>query len=551
MGTRQSLFVWRPYRRLFVIHHWFLFMLQQRSSGLLLHITSLPSAHGVGDLGPEAYQFVDFLEASGQTYWQILPLTPVDPGAGFSPYSSPSAFAGNILMVSLEKLADENWLSHDDLAIFDERPVQQATLSEPADDSDNTMVTEAAPLLQTPSTLHAAWIKKRPLLQQAAETFLREATPAQRAAYDQFCVRQADWLNDYALFSALQEATGEPNWIRWPAELVRREPAALAHQVELLSSQIEVVKVMQYFFLRQWNELMAYCFDRKIHLIGDIPIYVQFNSADVWANPHLFKLDENLQSLFVAGAPPDYFSEDGQRWGNPIYDWDKHERTGFAWWMHRLRHQMSLYSLTRLDHFLGFAVYWEIPASEPTARVGEWVKAPIEAFMHAMHRQFVQLPVIAEDLGAQAAAIQPYLRHYGMPGMRVVQFGFGHDMPTSTYAVHNHTENFVVYSGTHDNNTTLGWFRESDDLQRRRMDDYFGIQITEANVVDQVCRLTMQSVARLAILPVQDILNLDETGRMNTPGLGGRSWQWRLQPGQLSDAIATKLLKLTRMTGRG
>lgn len=526
-------------------------MLQQRSSGLLLHITSLPSAHGVGDLGPEAYRFADFLEASGQTYWQILPLTPVDPGAGFSPYSSPSAFAGNVLMISLEKLADETWVSHDDLAVFNELPVQQITLSESTGDSNTTIATEPTPLLQTPSTLHAAWIRKRPLLQQAAETFLREATPAQRSEYDQFCVRQADWLNDYALFSALQEATGEPNWIHWPAELVWREPAALAHQVALLSNQIETVKVIQYFFFRQWNELMAYCFNRKIHLIGDIPIYVQFNSADVWANPQLFKLDAHLQPLYVAGAPPDYFSADGQRWGNPIYDWEKHERTGFTWWMRRLRHQMSLYSLTRLDHFLGFAIYWEIPASEPTARVGEWIKAPIEAFMHAMHRQFVQLPIIAEDLGAQAATIQPYLRHYGIPGMRVLQFGFGHDMPTSTYAVHNHTENFVVYSGTHDNNTTLGWFRESDDLHRRRMNDYFGVDITEANVVDQVCRMTMQSVARLAILPVQDILNLDETGRMNTPGLGGRSWQWRLQPGQLSDAVATKLLKLTRMTGRG
>ena len=525
-------------------------MLQQRSSGLLLHITSLPSAHGIGDIGPEAYRFADFLEKSGQTYWQILPLTPVDPGAGFSPYSSPSAFAGNILMISLEKLAEENWLSDDDLAVFNEQPLHDVTVSEPASASGDSVIS-AGPLIQLPNTMHAAWIKKRPLLQQAAETFLRNATAAQRSDYDRFCGWQADWLNDYALFTALQEETGEPNWIRWPTELVQRDAAALARQQEALYSRIDVIKVLQYFFLRQWNELMAYCFDRKIHLIGDIPIYVQFNSADVWANPTLFKLDENFQPLFVAGAPPDYFSEYGQRWGNPIYDWLEHERTEFAWWMRRLRHQMSLYSLTRLDHFLGFAVYWEIPAYEPTAKVGEWVKAPIEAFMHAMHRQFVQLPVIAEDLGAKAAEIQPYLRHYGLPGMRVIQFGFGHDMPTSTYAPHNHTENFVVYSGTHDNNTTLGWFHESDEIHRRRMNDYLGIKVTEKNVVDQICRLTMQSVARLAILPVQDILNLDETNRMNTPGAGGRSWQWRLQSGQLTDVVATKLLKLTRMTGRG
>ncbi|MBD2752066.1 4-alpha-glucanotransferase [Spirosoma sp. BT704] len=527
-------------------------MLQQRSSGLLLHITSLPSAHGIGDLGPEAYRFADFLEASGQTYWQILPLTPVDPGAGFSPYSSPSAFAGNILMISLEKLVEEKLLTQDELDVFNEQPIQDVTITEPPTTSgDTTPAIMAGPLILAPNTMHAAWIKKRPLLQQAAEAFLRDATPAQRSDYDRFCVWQADWLNDYALFTALQEETGEPNWIRWPTELVRRDPVALARQAKLLHSRIDVVKVLQYFFLRQWNELTAYCFERKIHMVGDIPIYVQFNSADVWANPTLFKLDENLQPLFVAGAPPDYFSEYGQRWGNPIYDWTEHERTGFAWWMHRLRHQMSLYSLTRLDHFLGFAVYWEIPANEPTARVGEWIKAPIEAFMHSMHRQFVNLPIIAEDLGAKAAEIQPYLRHYGIPGMRVIQFGFGHDMATSTYAPHNHTENFVVYSGTHDNNTTLGWFRESDEMHRQRMNNYLGFKITEKNVVDQVCRLTMQSVARLAIMPVQDILNLDETNRMNTPGLGGRSWQWRLQPGQLTKAVATKLLKLTRMTGRG
>ena len=517
----------------------------------MLHITSLPSAHGVGDLGSEAYRFADFLAASGQTYWQILPLTPTDPGAGFSPYSSPSAFAGNILMISLEKLAEERWLSPDDLAVFNEHPVHDVHISvAPALSGDITSGVLAGPLVLAPSTLHAAWIKKRPLLQEAAENFLRDATPTQRADYDRFCVWQANWLNDYALFTALQESTGEPNWVRWPEEIIRRDPAVLTHQTELLQAEIDIIKIMQYFFFRQWNELTAYCYGKKIHLMGDIPIYVQFNSADVWANPTLFKLDANSQPLFVAGAPPDYFSEYGQRWGNPIYDWAEHERTGFAWWMRRLRHQMSLYSLTRLDHFLGFAVYWEIPATEPTAKVGEWVKAPIEAFMHAMHRQFVQLPIIAEDLGAKAAEIQPYLRHYGIPGMRVLQFGFGHDMPTSTYAIHNHTENFVVYSGTHDNNTTLGWFRESDEVHRQRMNEYLGIEITEQNVVDQIVRLTMQSVARLAILPVQDILNLDETHRMNTPGSGGRSWQWRLQPGQLTNEVAEKLLKLTIMTGR-
>ncbi|GAB2550400.1 4-alpha-glucanotransferase [Spirosoma aerophilum] len=526
-------------------------MLQQRSSGILLHITSLPSAHGVGDLGPEAYRFADFLASSGQTYWQILPLAPADPGSGFSPYSSPSAFAGNVLMISLEKLADQGFLAHDEFSIFSELPVEDDAAAKPpgAKGSGSTAL-PAGTITLTPSILQKAWTKKRPLLVQAAKAFLEKATAAQRSDYDRFCMWQADWLNDYALFTALQESTGESVWARWPIDIVRREPAEMARQTELHQEEIEVIKVIQYFFMQQWSELTAYCYAKKIHLIGDIPIYVQFNSADVWANPTLFKLDEDFQPLFVAGAPPDYFSKYGQRWGNPIYDWDEHERTGFAWWMRRLRHQMSLYSLTRLDHFLGFAVYWEIPASEPTAQVGEWIKAPIEAFLHAMYRQFVQLPIIAEDLGAKAADIQPILRHYAIPGMRVMQFGFGEDMPTSSYAVHNHAENFVVYSGTHDNNTTLGWFKELDKKQRQRMSDYLGIKLTEKNIVDQICRLTMQSVARLAIMPVQDILNLDETNRMNTPGLGGQSWQWRLKPGQLTDEVAAKLLKLTQMTGR-
>ncbi|GAB3765893.1 4-alpha-glucanotransferase [Spirosoma pomorum] len=529
-------------------------MLQQRSSGLLLHITSLPSAHGVGDLGPEAYRFADFLAASGQTYWQILPLTPVDPGSGFSPYSSPSAFAGNTLMISLEKLVEEGFLTQDDLEALSEQPVLDVTITErPAtiDDSSSTESVLAGPLTMAPSTMHAAWIKKRPLLKLAAETFLREATVAQRSDYERFCNWQADWLDDYALFTALQEVTHEPFWLRWPDEIKRRDPDEMERQKNTLQDQIEETKVLQYFFLRQWNELVAYCYTRKIHIIGDIPIYVQLNSADVWGNPTLFKLDDDFQPLFVAGAPPDYFSEYGQRWGNPIYDWEEHERTGFAWWMRRMRHQMSLYSLTRLDHFLGFAVYWEIPASEPTAKVGAWIKAPIESFMHAMYRQFVQLPIIAEDLGARTSDVQPHLKHYGIPGMRVVQFGFGKDMPTSTYAVHNHIENTVVYSGTHDNNTTLGWFNEADEELRENINEYLGFTVTADNVVDQICRLTMQSVSRLAILPIQDVLKLDETNRMNTPGLGGRSWQWRLQPDQLTDEVAQNLLKLTRMTGRG
>ena len=501
-------------------------MLQLRSSGLLLHITSLPSPHGVGDLGPAAYQFADFLARTGQTYWQILPLTPLDPGAGFSPYSSPSAFAGNTLLISFDRLVDQGLLPVGEVAEL------------------------AAEYQHTEVSIATACAKKQPLLRRAAEMFIEQGLITAGLGFDTFCYRQAEWLDDYALFVALQQDLNVPTWNNWPDALVRRDADELARQTDRLAHEITVVKVLQYLFYQQWNDLIAYCYARKIHLIGDIPIYVQQNSADVWGNKNLFKLDEGGLPRYVAGSPPDYFSSDGQRWGNPIYDWAEHERTGFAWWIRRMRHQMSLYSLTRLDHFLGFDMYWEIPSWEPTAKVGTWVQAPTEAFIHAMFRQFVQLPLIAEDLGARSTEIQPLLRHYVIPGMRVIQFGFGDDLPTSSHIVHNHTLNNVVYTGTHDNNTTLGWFRQADDALRNRISEYVGVAVTEENVVPLLTRMTMQSVARLAILPVQDVLGLNEKHRMNTPGLGGSSWQWRLQPGMLTNEAGDRLLTLTRMTGR-
>jgi 4-alpha-glucanotransferase len=506
-------------------------MLPPRASGLLLHITSLPGGQGVGDLGPSAYAFADFLAAAGQTYWQILPLSPLDPGAGFSPYSSPSAFAGNPLLVSLDKLADAGWLTTDDL-------------TDPAQARADEESARALSLLQQ------ALSRKQPLLTRAADAFRQHADPTQRADYEQFCRQHAHWLDDYALFTALQADTGQAFWLRWPDALRRREPAELSRQTDRLRPAIDRIRTQQYFFLRQWQELTDYCFARQLHFIGDVPIYVQLNSADVWANPTLFKLDADFEPTVVAGAPPDYFSEYGQRWGNPIYDWPAHQRTGFAWWLSRLGHQLSLFRLTRLDHFLGFAEYWEIPAGEPTAKIGRWVKAPIDAFMAALYRQFGQVAIIAEDLGEKAVEIQTHLLQYGIPGMRVLQFSFGPDLPTSLYAAHNHTPNQVIYSGTHDNNTTLGWFRALPPPDRARLDAYFGLPITEQNVTAQLVRLTMQSVGRLAVVPVQDVLNLDEHHRMNTPGVGSRSWEWRLDPGQLTADHAARLLALTRITGR-
>ena len=500
-------------------------MLQQRSSGLLLHITSLPSPHGLGDLGSEAYQFVDFLAASGQTYWQILPITPVDPGAGFSPYSSPSAFAGNVLLISLKKLAEQGLLSPEEV--------------------------EAGILpLNNRANLWVAYERKMPLLQQAADTFRRTATDIQRVDYELFCQQEAYWLNDYALFLALQQDTGEYWWVRWTPDLVRRDPEALAREIDRLREQIEPIKVLQFLFDQQWKQLADYCFSKRVHIIGDIPIYVQHNSPDVWAFQDIFKLDEQGMPTFVAGAPPDYFSAEGQRWGNPVYDWPKHEATGFQWWIRRLRHQMKLYSLTRLDHFLGFAVYWEIPAYELTAKVGEWVQAPIDAFLNAMYRQFDSLPIIAEDLGARTPDVQSHLRHFQIPGMRLLQFGFGEDVATSSHIPHNHIINCVVYTGTHDNPTTAGWWMGADQVSRNNVEAYLGVEVTTDNVTAHLSRLTMQSVARLAILPLQDALNLNESHRMNTPGGAGNNWSWRYVPDQLTDDVAARLLAITKMAGR-
>jgi 4-alpha-glucanotransferase len=500
-------------------------MLQQRSSGLLLHITSLPSPHGLGDLGSEAYRFVDFLSAAGQTYWQILPVTPVDPGAGFSPYSSPSAFAGNVLLISLEKLAEDGLLSKEEVDIAS-LPISNRT------------------------NLWVAYERKMPLLRRAADTFRRIANNTQLIDYELFCQEEAHWLNDYVLFTALQQDTGEYWWVRWAPELVRREPEALARELDRLREPIEELKVLQFLFFQQWRALTDYCFAKRIHIIGDIPIYVQHNSPDVWAFQDLFKLDENGMPTYVAGAPPDMFSEEGQRWGNPVYDWPKHEASGFQWWIRRLRHQMKLYSLTRLDHFLGFAVYWEIPATETSARVGEWIKAPIDAFMEAMYRQFVHLPVIAEDLGERAPDVQPHLRHFQIPGMRVLQFGYGEDVATSMHAPHNHTINSVAYTGTHDNPTTAGWWMMASTRVRKNVEDYLGVDVTTDNVTAHLSRLTMLSVARLAVLPLQDALNLDESHRMNTPGGAEGNWSWRFTPDQITDEVAERLLALTQMSGR-
>lgn len=501
-------------------------MLHLRANGLLTHITSLPSAHGIGDFGPEAYRFADFLHAAGQTYWQILPLTPVDPSAGFSPYSSPSAFAGNPLLISLEKLVEDGFLTEADC--------------EPA---------------MLPSTSRAdfiaIWNQKIPVLNRAVDNFRQHANAAQRVSYTRFCSENADWLDNYTLFKAIQEDTQEPDWTRWPQAIRQNERPALAAEGERLHDRIEALRVQQFFFDQQWNALKDYCLALNIHFIGDIPFYIQHNSADVWAYQHLFKLDQKGEVLFVSGAPPDFFSEDGQRWGTPVYNWEAHKQEGYNWWTRRLERQFNLYGLTRVDHFLGFCYYWEIPADAPIAKMGKWVKGPLEDFFRQLFRQYMDLRIIAEDLGERTPDVQPFLQYYAVPGMRLTQFGFDEHMASSEHAIHNLSENTVAYSGTHDNNTIRGWYRhDAKPINKANLSEYTGTRITEANVADHLIRLTMQSVSRLTVFPIQDILNLDETHRMNIPGTDNENWSWRLTPGQITPEVAQKLLKLTKMTGR-
>ncbi len=499
-------------------------MLQKRSSGLLLHITSLPSAHGIGDLGPEAYRFADQLTEAKQSYWQILPLSPIEEGLGNSPYSSASAFAGNILMISMERLAEERMLDAADIL--------------------------STPKLPRGKVDYAAVRKfKEPLLDKAFDRFFFEA--ADRHAYQAFCHEHAYWLEDYALFEALTRHTGIYDWSQWPEPIRDRTAAGLAGYRDKLSAEIERVKFRQWLFLRQWFELKAYCLQKGIQFVGDLPIYLNYHSADVWSHPRVFKLDGKHKAFVVSGVPPDYFSETGQLWGNPVYNWDYLKETGYEWWLRRVSYNIHLFNLVRFDHFIGLVAFWEVDAKEKTAINGRWVDVPTEDFFATMFRHHPHLPIIAEDLGIVTPAVRNFMRDNGFPGMKVLLFAFGDDMPHNPYSVHNHVEHCIAYTGTHDNNTTRGWYsKDADAATRQRVADYLGQSVNEKNIAWQLIRLTMQSVAKVTIFPVQDVLGLDEKARVNVPGKADENWAWRLQPGQFDDGSVQRLAELTQLYGR-
>ncbi|HWR52182.1 MAG TPA: 4-alpha-glucanotransferase [Bryobacteraceae bacterium] len=490
-----------------------------RSSGIVLHPTSLPGNHGIGDLGNAAYRFVDWLAAAGQKLWQVLPLGST--GYGDSPYQLFSAFAGNPLLIDLDALADEGFLDPAALA------------AAPAFTEDE--VDFGAVL---------AW--KLPLLREASALFL--ASP--REDYEQFCLRNAAWLDDFALFMALKEEHGGVAWNCWAPAFVRRDLGALEQARTRLRDNIDVHKFAQYAFFRQWIRLKDYARERGIRIMGDLPIYVAHDSADVWANPELFLLDENGSCTFVAGVPPDYFSATGQLWGNPIYRWDALKERGYGWWIERFRATLALVDMVRLDHFRGFEAYWQVPGGETTAINGEWVKGPGAAFFAAIESAMGKLPLVAENLGVITPEVEELLERFEYPGMAILQFAFGTDPQALDFRPHNYPRNRVAYSGTHDNETTVGWWttagagnttRTAEDVARERTFARKYLNTTGHEINWVFIRTLIASVADTVLFPVQDVLGLGNEARMNLPGTFGGNWRWRMRSGALRPEHAARL----------
>ncbi len=507
-----------------------------RRAGILLHPVSLPSEDGIGDFGDNAFRFIDFLIESEIGIWQVLPLGPT--AYGNSPYTAVSSFAGNPLFISLEKLRREGWLDHKEIT---ERPVFSP------DFVDYTAV--------------YSW--KNPLLRKAAGRFLKTAGADARRRYDDFCAMEEWWLEDYALFvtakhhfdaRARAEGVKDARWnYYWPAELANREPEELKRRKEEWQEEIAVEKVLQFFFLQQWQRVKQYANQHGVQLFGDIPIFVSPDSADVWANPQLFKLDKRNRPTSVAGVPPDYFSETGQRWGNPLYRWAEHKRTGFSWWISRIRKTLELVDMVRIDHFRGFEAYWEIPAKEPTAIHGKWVKAPGRELFKKIGKELGELPIVAEDLGVITPEVQALREEFGFPGMKVLQFAFDPDgrggpKPDNAFLPHNHEPNYVAYTGTHDNDTTLGWFRSRDPQQQELIRRYAGSSGQE--IVWDLMRTVFMSPARTAIVPFQDPLSLGTDARMNTPGTVGGNWSWRVRGEAFNGSVSSRLRDFCRLYGR-
>jgi 4-alpha-glucanotransferase len=493
--------------------------LAKRSSGILLHLTSLPSPLGIGDLGSEARAFIDFLRDAGQTAWQILPIGPT--GYGDSPYQSISAFAGNTLLI------DPRTLLQDDLI--------QPTDIPPSRGASDYVDFEAVRSF------------KNSLLDQAFDQFRRRPQLEMASEFEAFCGRVKWWLDDFALFRAIKTAQGEREWRAWDSGLAFREPDALDKARAELANEIMRQKFFQFLCFRQWNALRDYARQRNVRMIGDLPIFVAYDSADVWARSDLFKLDQTGRPTVVAGVPPDYFSVTGQLWGNPLYDWERLRAEDFKWWVDRVRWSLELFDTVRIDHFRGFVACWEIPAGDATAENGRWVDTPGNELFATLKTELGDLPIIAENLGVITPEVERLRAEFAFPGMRVLQFAFGGDA-TNVHLPHNHARDSVVYTGTHDNDTTIGWFENLPDQEREYCLNYLSSNGREINW--DLIRAVMASVAEVAIIPLQDVLGLGNEARMNLPASTSGNWSWRMAPDAINDEIARRLNELGRLFGR-
>ena len=506
-------------------------MVLPRSSGILLHISSLPGRYGIGDLGPSAYEFANLLVHTHQQYWQVLPLVP--PGYGYSPYASPSTFAGNPAFISPDVLLEQGLLHEEDV-----RDV-------PHFSNDHV-------------DFERAQAYKFTLLERAYSRFEHLPDEHEKRQFEAYCQEQSDWLEDYALFAVLKFLHEGKQWTDWPDPLKCRDQRSLAKAKQANARGIAMQKFWQYLFDKQWQALKSYCSERSIKIIGDLPIYVAHDSADVWANSDLFQLDAHGMQTVVAGVPPDYFSETGQRWGNPIYRWDLMQENNFSWWIRRFASILKQVDIIRLDHFRGFEAYWEVPASEETAVHGRWVKGPDAALFQTLEDNMGQLPIIAENLGVITPEVVQLMKRFNFPGMAVLQFGFDGDS-NSEFLPHNFSKNVIAYSGTHDNDTVNGWWfndkstHDSAVIEHARSFARHYLNITnDSEGVHWACmHALMGSVANLVVTPLQDILGLGSEGRMNTPGtVGPQNWAWRFEPHMLKNIDVEKLRLLTSVFGR-
>ncbi|MFO7848980.1 MAG: 4-alpha-glucanotransferase [Spirochaetia bacterium] len=535
-------------------------MEMKRESGVLLHPVSLPGSPGIGDIGKSAYNFIDFLEQTGASLWQVLPLGPT--GHGNSPYTAVSSFAGNPMLIGLDLLEEQGYLPAGSSSEHPEFPKDRIDYRKVIPWKEKLLRRAALAFLSS-SASSPEFSCESGTVSKTNGTETNGTETSETESFGEFCRREAYWLEDYALFTvakrhfdkkAEDEGVEDSRWnIFWPEELALRDGEALQKWREYFEEDIEIEKVLQYFFILQWRSLKKYANTRGIRIFGDVPIFVAPDSADVWSRPELFQLDEENTPRVVSGVPPDYFSSTGQRWGNPLYNWEVHKEENFSWWKSRLKKSLELADVVRIDHFRGFEAYWEIPANSPTAVEGRWVKAPGEEFFTALSQELGELPVVAENLGVITHEVEELRRKFSLPGMLVLHFAFDPDgkggiKADNPFLPHNHTSDAVVYTGTHDNNTTLGWYRSRSNEEKDLIRRYLGC--ADHEVVWELIREVYRSVARYSVVPLQDVLELGGEARMNVPSTVGSNWSWRATPGQLDYGKAGRLREYARLYGR-